>query len=137
MRAAAAQRCTGRVDHPAATTGGRRADPLTRAKVIEKAKKIFPNLDIDVVLAELDRYGVESYERERDRVQLAILKLSQEERLPSPAHYVEAAKRDYRDVLAWAEYPGQIMVLPGDLSPEEHRLLGRADLEQYEAWLNG
>ena len=52
----------------------------------------------------LDDYGVESYERERERVQLAILKLSEgnEEKL---REFVAVAKRDYRDVLFWAEYP--------------------------------
>ena len=52
----------------------------------------------------LDIYGVESYERERERVQLAILKLSEgnEEKL---GEFVAVAKRDYRDVLFWAENP--------------------------------
>ena len=52
----------------------------------------------------LDSYGVEPYEQERERVQLAILKLSggSEEKL---REFVAVAKRDYRDVLFWAEYP--------------------------------
>ena len=52
----------------------------------------------------LDRYGVESYERERERVQLAILKLSEgnEKKL---REFVAVAKRDYRDVLFWSENP--------------------------------
>jgi hypothetical protein len=56
------------------------------------------------VLELLDTYGVESYERERARVQVAILKLSagREEKV---REYVDVAKRDYRDVLFWAEYP--------------------------------
>ena len=56
------------------------------------------------VLELLDSYGVESYERERERVQLDILKLStgSEEKVRD---YVAVAKRDYRDVVFWAEYP--------------------------------
>ena len=56
------------------------------------------------VLELLDNYGVESYERERERVQVAILKLSagSEEKV---REYLAVAKRDYRDVLFWAEYP--------------------------------
>src|SRR5437588_7538753 len=56
------------------------------------------------VLELLDSYGVESYERERERVQLGILKLSEgnEEKL---REFVAVAKRDYRDVLFWAENP--------------------------------
>ena len=52
----------------------------------------------------LDSYGVEPYERERERVQLAVLKLSEgnEEKV---REFVTVAKRDYRDVLFWAEYP--------------------------------
>ena len=52
----------------------------------------------------LETYGVESYERERERVQLAILKLSDgsEEKL---RNLVAVAKRDYRDVLFWADNP--------------------------------
>ncbi|HEY2625462.1 MAG TPA: hypothetical protein VGI41_01790 [Candidatus Udaeobacter sp.] len=56
------------------------------------------------VLERLDSYGVEPDERERERVQVAILKLSggSEEKV---REYVAVAKRDYRDVLFWAEYP--------------------------------
>jgi len=56
------------------------------------------------VLELLDSYGVEPYEQERERVQLAILKLSggSEEKL---REFVAVAKRDYRDVLFWAEHP--------------------------------
>jgi hypothetical protein len=61
------------------------------------------------VLELLDTYGVESYERERERVQLDILKLSagSEEKV---REYVGVAKRDYRDVLFWAEYPEEIEI---------------------------
>ena len=50
------------------------------------------------MLEMLDCYGVKSYERERERVQLDILKLSvgSEEKV---REYVAVAKRDYRDVL--------------------------------------
>ncbi len=56
------------------------------------------------VLELLDSYGVEPYERERERVQLAVLELGagSEEKI---REYVAVAKRDYRDVLFWAEYP--------------------------------
>ena len=56
------------------------------------------------MLEMLDSYGLKSYERERERVQLDILKLSvgSEEKV---REYVAVAKRDYRDVMFWAEYP--------------------------------
>jgi len=56
------------------------------------------------VLELLDSYGVERYERERERVQVAILKLSAGSEA-KVREYVAVAKRDYRDVLFWAEYP--------------------------------
>jgi hypothetical protein len=56
------------------------------------------------VLELLDSYGVEPYERERERVQVAILKLSAGSEA-KVREYGAVAKRDYRDVLFWAEYP--------------------------------
>ena len=72
--------------------------------VIVAVQAHFPEDRRQRVLALLETYGVESYERERERVQLAILTLSagNEEKL---REYVAVAKVDYRDVLAWAEYP--------------------------------
>src|SRR2546421_4939626 len=78
--------------------------PHSRDEVVAVVQKTFPEGAHARVLELLDRYGVESYERERERVQLAILKLSEgnEEKLRK---FVTVAKRDYRDVLFWAEYP--------------------------------
>jgi hypothetical protein len=64
-------------------------------------------------------------DKESSRVHLAILKLSEgdPEKL---LDYIEAARIDYRDVLAWAEYPEQL------------RSGARRDntpLEEYEAIL--
>ena len=47
--------------------------------MLSVVKREFPNEDAQAIVALLDAYGVESYENERDRVQLAILKLSQGE----------------------------------------------------------
>jgi phage-related baseplate assembly protein len=76
----------------------------TRAEVVASVEAIFPKSAWARVLDLLDSYGVESDERERERVQLAILKLSagSEEKV---REYAAVAKRDYRDVLFWAEYP--------------------------------
>jgi len=76
----------------------------SRDEVIAAIQATFPESSRARVLELLDRYGVESYERERERVQLAILKLSggTEEKL---REFLAVAKRDYRDVLFWAEYP--------------------------------
>ena len=78
--------------------------PHSREEVVAVIQKTFPQGAHSRVLELLDSYGVESYERERERVQLAILKLSEgnEGKL---GEFVAVAKRDYRDVLFWAEYP--------------------------------
>ena len=75
-----------------------------REELIAAVQKTFPERARSRVLELLDSYGVEAYERERERVQLAILKLSEgnEEKL---REFVAVAKRDYRDVLFWAESP--------------------------------
>ena len=78
--------------------------PHSRDEVVAVVQKTFPETSYSRVLELVDTYGVESYERERERVQLAILKLSEgnEEKL---REFVAVAKRDYRDVIFWAEYP--------------------------------
>jgi hypothetical protein len=77
---------------------------VSRAEVEQLAKAQFPELQLALVLSILDEYGMESHEQERDRVQMAILRLSagDEGKL---LHNVAAAKQDYRDVLMWAEEP--------------------------------
>jgi hypothetical protein len=76
----------------------------SRDEVVAGVQKGFPESAYARVLELLDGYGVESYERERERVQLGILKLSDgnEEKL---REFVAVAKRDYRDVLFWVENP--------------------------------
>ena len=88
----------------------------------------------------LARYGAESYEPEHDRVRLAILKLAD-----GDAEHVQSlvatAKRDFRDVLAWAEYPEQMSAEWSRrltlTQAEQDRLaeIRRRDRLQYEAWL--
>jgi hypothetical protein len=80
--------------------------PHTRDEVVAVVQKSFPESVHSRVLELLDTYGIESYERERERVQLAILKLSDgsEEKL---REFVAVAKRDYRDVLFWADNPDE------------------------------
>jgi hypothetical protein len=74
----------------------------SRDEVIASMQVTFPKESWARVLELLDSYGVKSYQRERERVQLDILKLSagSEEKL---REFVAVAKRDYRDVLFWAE----------------------------------
>jgi hypothetical protein len=88
----------------------------------------------------LATYGREDYEREQERVRLAILKVG-EGTVEQVLTLVSTAKRDYRDVLLWAEYPEQGRA---DWSrrmeltqAEKDRLaeIRRRDRQQYEEWL--
>ena len=88
----------------------------------------------------LATYGRESYELEHDRVRLAILKLSGGD-VGTALSMVAAAKRDYRDVLMWAEYPEEgtaTWALRPNLTQEDKERLAelrRRDRKQYEEWL--
>lgn len=78
----------------------------SREDVIAALRAVFPGTDASAILAALDEYGVQPYERERDRVHLAIINLSggDEGKL---RYFLGVAKQDYRDVLFWSEYPEQ------------------------------
>jgi hypothetical protein len=111
----------------------------SKDQVLDKVCQIWPELNPTEVIAVLDQYGEEPYERERERVQLGILKLSggQLERLPS---LVDMAKGDYRDVLAYAEYPEEAHIsyeVKRKLPPEEIKAIRNRDREQYLQWLHG
>ncbi len=75
---------------------------ITRENIISAVKKTFPNSDISTILSILDLYGTESYEREIERVKMAIITLSEgsEDKL---LYFIQIAKTDYRDVLCWVD----------------------------------
>ena len=79
---------------------------FTREDVVAAVRERFPARQESEIIAILDLYGSETHESERERVQLAILKLSEgdEDKL---LHFVGAAKQDYRDVLYWADHPDE------------------------------
>ncbi len=75
----------------------------TKDIVIKAVSKMFPNESKDCILDLLNSYGLENYEYEKERVHLAILKLSGGD-TNKLLQYIQSAKGDYRDVLFWAEY---------------------------------
>ena len=107
----------------------------TRELVTKKAKAVFPKEDVSKVMSILDQYGVDSYERERERVQIAILKLS-EGKMEELRESVKAAKQDYRDVLAYAEFPLEMKSEPGKLDAQKAKEIREKDRKQYLDWLN-
>jgi phytoene dehydrogenase-like protein len=98
---------------------------------------MWPDADPAEIMAVLNAYGTGPHEIGRERVQLAILKLSRGDRARLPA-LVAAAKRDWRDVVAYAESPEAMRVGPikmRELSPRAARALRRRDKRQYRRWL--
>lgn len=102
-----------------------------RDLVIAKARQCFPNEDQEKIMGILDLYGKESHERELERVQIAILKLSDGD-LENLRAYVKTAKSDFRDVLAYAEFPEEMRKDTWNVLGESKRLKG-----DYEAELVG
>jgi hypothetical protein len=108
-----------------------------RDLVIAKARQCFPNEDPGKIMDILDLYGKEFYARERERVQIAILKLSGGD-LENLREYVEMAKSDFRDVLASAEYPEEMRRDTWKMSDkEEVKRIRERDRQQYIDWLQG
>jgi hypothetical protein len=109
---------------------------VTDADVERVVRRDFPPERVPEVFDLLNQYGIESWQREAHRVRLAALKLSAGsiERL---RYQIESAKRDYRDVLAEAEYPSYTkrMFRIGQLPNEERHRIIDADWRQYQDWL--
>ncbi len=111
----------------------------SRSLVLAKLHESFPDeKQAADALALLDGYGCEPHERERERVQLALLRLSGG-RIDTLRHDLETARCDYRDVLAPAEFPGQMLSGASAFNslPEELRRIEAEDRSQYLAWLQG
>ena len=86
----------------------------------------------------LQEYGSNDWEREVDRVRLALLKLSAGD-VEKLRAWLETAKQDYRDVLVGAEYPEQMELDSWNLDENGRRELKAArerDLQQLMDWLN-
>jgi len=119
----------------------RRVTMASAEDVTRKIAAMWPDPAVrEQVSAELHRYGQAIHEPEPERVRLAILKLC-EARLDRLVELVATAKRDYRDVLMWAEYPSEgraLWAVRSNLSDEERRRLAEVrheDRQQYRDWL--
>ena len=111
------------------------AAKVTRADVERIVRRDFPADRVSEVLAMLDGYGGESWHRELHRVRAAALKLAAGD-IEQLRREIEGAKCDYRDVLAAAEYPGYMRLVPGSgkLSAQETKRIVDADWKQYQDW---
>ena len=107
---------------------------VTRKHVERIVRRDFPAEKFSEVMAALDEYGKESYEREIERVRLDILKLANG-KMDGLQQAIKSAKSDYRDVISMAEYPSSrwdTFKLPA----EEKKQIYSKDWQQYLAWAN-
>jgi len=105
---------------------------VSRSDVERIVRRDFPSEDFTTVMALLDTYGTESYGREKDRVQLAVLKLA-DGSIDSLLSQIEIAKSDYRDVLSPAEYPSYKW---REKDVATLQKIYQDDWHQYSEWLH-
>ena len=99
--------------------------------------EMFPDHSIrTIVRDELSTYGQQDHEREGDRVRLAILKVAGTS-LDHIQLWLATAKKDYRDVLASAEYPKQLVTPTWRLPATERHSVELEDAAQYYKWIRG
>lgn len=109
-----------------------RVPTVTRADVERVIRRDYPSQDPAVVVEILD----DADTRGRHRVQLAALKLADGD-LAQLREHIRMARRDYRDVLAAAEYPLAMARWReiDKMSDEARDSIHDADWKQYQAWL--
>lgn len=112
--------------------------PMVTADDVERiVRRDFPSDKHDAVMKMLNEYGTETWHREEVRVRIAILRLV-EGRFDQLRSHVEMAKQDYRDVLAYSEYPNYMRTVPpsGQSAEaiEQHSI--NRDWQQYLVWLH-
>jgi hypothetical protein len=116
--------------------GAQPVPDVSRADIARVVGRDYAAELAEVVHAELNRYNANGTDRTAARVQLAALKLAAGdiERLQSA---INDANRDFRDVIAAAEYPEYCrLVRPSSgLSADEKQQIIDADWQQYRDWL--
>lgn len=96
----------------------------TRAHMIAAVREAFAGSEVQA-LGILDQYGTAAHERERERVQMAIVALSKGS-LDRLRQLVDEAKRDYRDILCMHD--------AGPLPAEEGERLRQAAVDIVKTW---
>jgi hypothetical protein len=97
-------------------------------------KRDFTNEKSETIMNIFYEYKSESIQG-RNRVLISILKLSDGD-INKLRKYVEIAKTDYRDVIAWAEYPNYFenTMKNNKLSQKEIEKLYDLDWQEYQKW---
>ncbi|HEY8164824.1 MAG TPA: hypothetical protein VIF83_04645, partial [Gemmatimonadaceae bacterium] len=107
---------------------------LTPELVSQLVARVFSAKDQATALEMLDSYGAAAHEREPVRVRVALLKLSNG-KLSELEHLIAHARQDYRDVLAWAEFPQELEQPTWQMPADRVAQIRGADRAQYLEWL--
>jgi hypothetical protein len=97
-------------------------------------ERLFAPDERSSALQVLESYGAATHEREPVRVRIAAIKLSAG-KLSELEHVMVHARQDYRDVLAWAEFPDELVQPTWRLPADRVAEIRAADRAQYLAWL--
>ncbi len=109
--------------------------PETKPEDVERVvRRDFATTEVAAAISQLERYGVESWQRSADRVRLAALKLSGGD-LQRLQTAIDTACADYRDVIGPAEYPRYLDQYDADLDDAARQEIFTADWEEYQRWL--
>lgn len=96
--------------------------------------RLFPAQDRAVATEMLAALAATPWMQETARVQVAVLKLSNGS-VNDLQRFVAAARSDYRDVLAWAEYPAEMRSPVSGVPRDEMSQIRASDRSQYTEWL--
>jgi hypothetical protein len=108
--------------------------------IAELVRAVFPAHEVESVLGNLEKYGRKSFEIDKDRIRLDIIRLSDGNARRIPA-LVKAAKSDFRDTVITSEMPNDhafVLKNPGaryETAYTEFRQVKDADLRQFGMWL--
>lgn len=106
----------------------------SRELVLKKLHDCFPDAaTAREALVVLDSYGTESWHRERERVQLALLRISEGD-LDILRPNTLGARSDYRDTLVPAKFDGESQS-SSKTPPAEMAAIRKRDRDSYERWL--
>jgi hypothetical protein len=109
---------------------------VSEQDVIRVVQRDFGPDQYDAVMTILNEYGTEDWQHGCHRVRLAVLKLAHGD-LAAVRSQIEVAKCDYRDVLAYAEYPDYMKMVPPSerIAEADRQKIIHSDWNQYETWL--
>ncbi|MBN1305846.1 MAG: hypothetical protein JXA13_15520 [Anaerolineales bacterium] len=102
-----------------------------------KIKTMWPGENAQYIFDLLNKYGKGRHETGRERVQLEILKLANGDLEQFP-ELVKIAKSDFRDSLAYAEYPEETRTNPiemRDMPKEDTKTIREMDRQPHRDWL--